>query len=133
MLEREDGPTKHYRYLCDGKGCKAKTKRGIEQPPDLDDPDLAGWTEVEESETVRDTQHFCPKCSGNAGPPKVTEIIKKDGTGVQLSDHCDASVFLKREGDSRLSIAIGNGVVIVVTADTPVKVEKTLVAEKGGV
>lgn len=118
MLDREDGPTKHYRYTCDGKGCKAETKRGIEEPPDLDDPDLAGWTSNEDTD-----QHFCPKCSGNP-PPQAREIVQTAGKGLDLSDHESVSVVLKREATDRLVIDIGNGSTVVITADTPIKAEQ---------
>lgn len=119
MIDREDGPIKHYRLVCNK--CKKQTKR-YSYGLTFTAKEFPGWTTNGDED---EPEHYCPTCSGNPEPPKVQEIVTEAGSkgGMELSDHEEASVFLRREADGKLTIGIYGKQVIVITADTPIKVE----------
>lgn len=73
MIEREDGPIKHYRMVCDL--CGKRTKR-FAYNFKFEYNALAGWKEVEGKDYKRTFKysHHCPKCSLNV-VENVKEVI----------------------------------------------------------
>lgn len=118
MLEREDGPVKHYYAVCDK--CGKKTRRqawgwSIKEAP-------KGWVETDDED---EPQHYCPKCATGTAPPSVTEAVPKVGNVEELSDREEVSVPLKRTAANTLVIDLGKeGGKFVITSETPIKVEK---------
>ncbi len=120
MIEREDGPIKHYFMICDT--CKKKTRR---QPGDFffEEYEQKGWSEVED-DGWHGNKHYCPACStGKPAGKTIKEIIPEAGDGEQLSDHEEADVPLKRVNDNQLVIDLGVGGKIFISSDTEIIVE----------
>ncbi len=123
MIDREDGPIKHYRMKCNL--CGKQTKRFPDEfwferdaPP--------GWKEIEDG-NEDDGTHHCPKCAPDA-PAKAsdrkTEILRKVGDGMDISDHGAVHRPLVRKADGRLVIDMQDGCKLVITSDTPITVEQ---------
>jgi hypothetical protein len=116
--DREDGPVKHYRYVCDG--CGKKSKRGIEDLPDLP----KGWKEVGEDDWNGGIHH-CSKCAKNplalSGPK---EVVPKVGDSLDISDHEAVSRPLTRKAVNMLVINLQEEGKLVITSDSPIKIEQ---------
>ena len=118
MLEKEDGPIKHYRLICNI--CKKKTKRYAYELH-FSEKEFPGWKQVVSKERYGEYDHFCPKCSGNPEPDKITTIIPNNEDTV---DHEDAGVHLERISTNEIKISIIPGVEITFISDTPIRVEQ---------
>lgn len=116
-IEREDGPIKHYRMVCDS--CGKQTKRfadGYELLP--------GWREEEgDEDSDYDEKHYCPKCS-SATVPNVTEIIPNIGDSFDVSDHELVYRPLKRQDAQTLTLDMKEAGKLIITSKTPIKVEQ---------
>ena len=118
MIDREDGPIKHYRMVCDS--CGKKTKRfAYEFNFESDSP--PGWREFGDE---GDPRHQCPKCAGTA-KPLVKEITPNVGEAADVSDHEEVYLPLTRRAANELVIDLGNGRTWTITSDSPIKVEQT--------
>lgn len=127
--DREDGPTKHYRYVCDGKGCKKRSKRGVDEPPDLpkgwveynpdEDNCPPGWKE----EDGYDPTHFCPKCAGTVVDNTPKEILTKTGEKFDVSDHDSVYRPVIRQDAHTLVIDMKEAGKLVIKSNTSIKVE----------
>lgn len=115
--EREDGPIKHYRYVCDK--CGKQSKRGVDEPPYL--KDCPGWVEMEDEE--ENYTHYCPKCS-NAKVEKVREVVPNLGDSLDVSDHAKVYRPLLRLEKNKLVIDLQDGQKLIFTSNTAIKVEQ---------
>ncbi len=120
MLERDDGPIKHYYAVCDG--CGKDSKR---QPEEFDFGIYAalGWKEVDVNNGW-DCEHYCPQCANTRTEPLVKEVIPNVGDAEDLSDHGEMYLPVKRESESQLVIDLGHGRKWTITSDTAIKVEQ---------
>ncbi len=91
MMEREDGPTKHYRMICDL--CGKRTKRCIEGF-DFEEYIAKGWIKIyherwekiedgEDEEDWWNCKHHCPKCASSTTIKQ--ENIKKEMALIYLT------------------------------------------------
>ena len=121
-IEREDGPVKHYRMICDS--CGKQTKR-FAYEFDFKYNAPVGWIEVDwEGRLMNGYKHQCPKCSSN--PVKYTEeIIPNIGDGFNISDHDEVNRPLVRKSGNMLVIDCQDGFKLIITSDTKIKVEQT--------
>lgn len=117
-IEREDGPTKHYRYVCDR--CGKQSKRGVE-----DLPDVPNWKTVEndpdDPNCHDEYSHYCPKCAG-AEPQEAKEIITKNGSKFDVSDHESVYRPVIRKDAHTLVIDMKEAGRLVITSNTAIKV-----------
>lgn len=120
MLEREDGPIKHYYAVCDG--CGKGSKRQAEDF-DFDIYAAVGWTEVD-IDNGWDCKHYCPKCSKTRTEPLVREVIPNVGDIDDISDHEAAQRPVKRISKNELVIDLGNGCKWTISSNTAIKVEQ---------
>jgi hypothetical protein len=122
MIDREDGPVKHYRIVCNT--CKKQTKRFAYEPPYFGDKEWpTGWKEVKDDGWYGN-KHYCPKCASNTVDKTVKEIVPNIGDGDDISDHDAAHRPLIREAVNKLVIDLQDGCKWVITSDTPIKVEQ---------
>ncbi len=121
--EREDGPVKHYRLVCDT--CKKQTKRFSWEPPYVGSKRWpAGWREIDwEKADLHGPRHECPTC-GHAEVEKVKEIIPNDGNGFEMSDHEAVSCCLVRKEGNKLIVDLQEEGKLIITSNTRIVVEK---------
>jgi hypothetical protein len=118
MIDREDGPIKHYRMVCDL--CGKKTKRFVgDFSFKYDAP--KGWKEFEDD---YDYVHHCPKCALDAKQEGVKEIVPNVDDSADISDHESVCRPLIRKSVNALVIDLSEGCQWVITSDTPIKVEQ---------
>ena len=121
MIEREDGPVKHYRMKCDK--CDKQTKRfAYEFNFETDAP--IGWKEIEDESGMGDHIHYCPKCVSTTHENVKKEIVSKIGDSFDLSDHDAVYRPLIRKAVNTLVVDLQDGCKLVITSDMAIKVEQ---------
>jgi hypothetical protein len=120
MLEREDGPIKHYYAVCDG--CRKDSKRQAEDF-DFSIYEALGWKEVE-IDGGYDVKHYCPQCAGTRTEPLVKEVIPNPGDSDDISDHEAVHRPVKRISKNELVIDLGNGCKWTISSNTAIRVEQ---------
>jgi len=120
MIEREDGPVKHYRMVCNL--CRKQTKRhAYEFNFKHDAP--AGWKELSDGYSGGEGVHHCPQCA-NSVQEEVKEIVPKVGNSFDVSDHDAVYRPLIRRAGNVLEIDLQDGCKLVITSNTFIKVEQ---------
>lgn len=121
MIEREDGPVKHYRMKCDK--CGKQTKRfAYEFYFEHDSP--PGWKEIDSKGDGWDCKHHCPKCVSGIHENIKEEIVPNIGDCFDISDHDAVCRPLTRKAVNTLVIDLQDGCKLVITSDTLIKVEQ---------
>lgn len=126
MIEREDGPVKHYRMKCNK--CSKQTKRhAYEFYFERDAP--VGWKEVNDGYSGGEGVHYCPECVASIlgieyKNSKKKEVIAKIGKSISLSDHDAVSRFLVRKSEHKLVIDLEEEGKLIITSNTAIKVEQ---------
>lgn len=117
MIDREDGPIKHYRMKCDS--CGKQTKR-FAYGFDFENDAPPGWKQIGEE---WDVEHRCPKCASST-IENVKEIVPNFNDNFDISDHDAVYRPLTRKATNELVIDLQDGRKLVITSDSAIRVEQ---------
>lgn len=120
MIDREDGPVKHYRMKCDT--CGKQTKR-FAYEFDFENDAPVGWREDEEA-APWECKHYCPKCSKSVIKQAKLEIIPNPDNSFNMSDHDSVFIPLIRKDANTLIIDLQEVGKLVITSKAAIRVEQ---------